>query len=300
MVEEKGQQRCGYVAIVGRPNVGKSTLLNHMLGLKLSITSRKPQTTRHNVLGIKTVDDCQLIFVDTPGIHNDQDKAINRYMNKAAKSAIRDVDIIIFVLDRLLWTEADKVVAAQLANSTAPLIVAINKVDKIEDRGQLLPHIADLQELMPKAEIIPVSALQNKNLDLLEERITRHIPQAAFLFDEDQITDRSERFLAAELVREKITRQLGAELPYQITVEIEAFEMRGHIRHINALILVEREGQKKIIIGEKGKRLKSIGQQARLDMERLFDSKVMLTLWVKVRSGWSDDERALRSLGYRD
>lgn len=293
-------QQCGYVAIVGRPNVGKSTLLNHILGLKLSITSRKPQTTRHNVLGIKTSGNCQLIFVDTPGIHNDQDKAINRFMNKAAQTAIRDVDVVVFVLDRLLWTEADKVVAEKLAASNAPLIVAINKVDRIEDTDELLPHIEHLQQLMPNAEIIPVSALQKKNLTLLEEQITKHIPDGAFLFPEDQLTDRSERFLAAELVREKITRQLGAELPYQITVEIEAFEMKKHIRHIKALILVEREGQKKIIIGEKGLRLKSIGQAARIDMERLFDSKVMLTLWVKVRTGWSDDERALRSLGYKD
>ena len=300
MVDEKIEQRCGYVAIVGRPNVGKSTLLNHLLGLKLSITSRKPQTTRHNVLGIKTSGDCQLIFVDTPGIHSDQDKAINRYMNKAAQTAIRDVDVIVFVLDRLLWTEADKAVAEKLADSNSPIIVAINKVDRIEDTGELLPHIEHLQKLMPKADIIPVSALQKKNLDVLEAQISQHIPQSGFLFPEDQITDRSERFLASELVREKITRQLGAELPYQIAVEIEAFEMKGRIRHINALILVEREGQKKIIIGEKGKRLKSIGQAARIDMERLFDSKVMLTLWVKVRSGWSDDERALRSLGYQD
>ncbi|MDF1830757.1 MAG: GTPase Era [Porticoccaceae bacterium] len=300
MLDEDNQQLCGYVAIVGRPNVGKSTLLNHLLGLKLSITSRKPQTTRHNVLGIKTADDYQLIFVDTPGIHSGQDKAINRYMNKAAETAIRDVDAIVFVVDRLLWTEADQSVAERLRASASPLIIAINKIDRLEDTAELLPHIEYLQGVMPDAEIIPVSALQKKNLDMLENQIIEHIPQSGFLFPEEQITDRSERFLAAELVREKITRQLGAELPYQITVEIEAFEIKGHIRHINALILVEREGQKKIIIGEKGQRLKSIGQAARIDMERLFDSKVMLTLWVKVRSGWSDDERALRSLGYQD
>lgn len=300
MLDEDNQQLCGYVAIVGRPNVGKSTLLNHLLGLKLSITSRKPQTTRHNVLGIKTADDYQLIFVDTPGIHSGQDKAINRYMNKAAETAIRDVDAIVFVVDRLLWTEADQSVAERLRASASPLIIAINKIDRLEDTAELLPHIEYLQGVMPDAEIIPVSALQKKNLDMLENQIIQHIPQSGFFFPEEQITDRSERFLAAELVREKITRQLGAELPYQITVEIEAFEIKGHIRHINALILVEREGQKKIIIGEKGQRLKSIGQAARIDMERLFDSKVMLTLWVKVRSGWSDDERALRSLGYQD
>lgn len=300
MLDEDNQQLCGYVAIVGRPNVGKSTLLNHLLGLKLSITSRKPQTTRHNVLGIKTADDYQLIFVDTPGIHSGQDKAINRYMNKAAETAIRDVDAIVFVVDRLLWTEADQSVAERLRASASPLIIAINKIDRLEDTAELLPHIEYLQGVMSDAEIIPVSALQKKNLDMLENQIIQHIPQSGFFFPEEQITDRSERFLAAELVREKITRQLGAELPYQITVEIEAFEIKGHIRHINALILVEREGQKKIIIGEKGQRLKSIGQAARIDMERLFDSKVMLTLWVKVRSGWSDDERALRSLGYQD
>ncbi len=299
MVSEEEQQ-CGYVAIVGRPNVGKSTLLNHLLGLKLSITSRKPQTTRHNVLGIKTEGACQLIFVDTPGIHNDQDKAINRYMNRAAQSAIRDVDAVVFVVDRLLWTEADELVAERLAGSEAPLILAINKSDRLDDTDLLLPHIERLQKRLPKADIVPISALQKKNLDVLEERIKTCIPHNSFFFPEDQITDRPERFLAAELVREKITRQLGAELPYQIAVEIEGFETRGKIRHISALILVEREGQKKIIIGEGGQRLKSIGQQARLDMERLFDSKVMLKLWVKVRSGWSDDERALRSLGYQD
>lgn len=298
--QKEQRQRCAYVAIVGRPNVGKSTLLNHLLGLKLSITSRKPQTTRHNVLGIKTENDCQLIFVDTPGIHRGQNKAINRHMNRSAETAIRDVDIVVFVVDRLIWTDTDQVVLDQLVDLKSPVIIAINKVDRIDDADQLLPYIERLHSLLPSAEVIPVSALQKKNLDLLEERIKVLTPENAFLFPEDQITDRSERFLAAELVREKITRQLGEELPYQIAVEIEAFEIRGKTRHINALILVEREGQKKIIIGEKGQRIKSIGQQARIDMERLFDSKVMLNLWVKVRSGWSDDERALRSLGYQD
>jgi GTP-binding protein Era len=297
---ENSQQRCGYVAIVGQPNVGKSTLLNHLLGMKLSITSRKPQTTRHKVLGIKTEGTLQLIFVDTPGIHQNQKKAINRIMNKAAESAIRDVDVVVFVVDRLQWDETDQLVAQQLINQNTPVIIAINKIDRVDDTDALLPALESLHQALPNAELIPVSALQSKHLDVLEKAIARHIPSGDHLFPDDQITDRSERFLAAEIVREKITRQLGAELPYQVTVEIEEFSRNANILHINALILVEREGQKRIIIGTKGERLKSIGQQARLDMERLFDSKVMLKLWVKVRSGWSDDERALRSLGYTD
>ncbi|MBV1930178.1 MAG: GTPase Era [Porticoccaceae bacterium] len=297
---ENSQQRCGYVAIVGQPNVGKSTLLNHLLGMKLSITSRKPQTTRHKVLGIKTEGPIQLIFVDTPGIHQNQKKAINRIMNKAAENAIRDVDVVVFVVDRLQWDETDQLVAQQLINQNTPVIIAVNKIDRVDDTDALLPALETLHQALPNAELIPVSALRSKHLDVLEKAIARHIPSGEHLFPDDQITDRSERFLAAEIVREKITRQLGAEVPYQVTVEIEEFSRNANILHINALILVEREGQKRIIIGTKGERLKSIGQQARLDMERLFDSKVMLKLWVKVRSGWSDDERALRSLGYTD
>lgn len=291
---------CGHVAIVGRPNVGKSTLLNHLLGVKLSITSRKPQTTRHNVLGIKTDANYQLVFVDTPGLHGDGQRAINRLMNRAAQSAIQGVDVVIFVVDRLAWSGADEAVARRVAEARVPVIVAINKMDRLGDVEALLPHLARLAGLLPGADCIPVSALQGTNLDKLEELVCRHIPVGAFHFPEDQFTDRSERFLAAELVREKITRQLGAELPYQVNVEIEAFELRGAIRHISALIVVEREGQKKIVIGESGQRIKKIGQQARLDMEALFGGKVMLNLWVKVRSGWADDERALRSLGYQD
>lgn len=297
---EQDAKRCGYVAIVGQPNVGKSTLLNHLLGMKLSITSRKPQTTRHKVLGIKTEGNTQLIFVDTPGIHQNRKKAINRIMNRAAESAIRDVDVIVFVIDRLRWDEADMAVAEQLKEVGTPVIVAINKIDRMENRHTLLPLFETMEQVLPGADVVAVSALRGLNLDVLEQAITQHIPVGEHMFPEDQITDRSERFLAAELVREKITRQLGAELPYQVTVEIEDFENRGNIKHISALILVEREGQKKIIIGSSGDRLKKIGQQARLDMERLFGCKVMLNLWVKVRSGWSDDERALRSLGYID
>lgn len=298
--ETSPEHRCGYVAIVGRPNVGKSTLLNHLLGQKLSITSRKPQTTRHTLLGIKTEGHYQLIFVDTPGIHTNQEKAINRVMNRSAMSAMTDVDAVVFVVDRLEWSSADEYVARQVKNCGAPVIVAVNKVDLIEDKSELLPHLQFVTEQVGACEVVPLSALRQTNLDLLEEQLVALLPLNRHFFPEDQITDRTERFLAAELVREKITRQLGAELPYQITVEIENFSRDERIIHIDALILVERDGQKKIIIGEKGERIKKIGQQARQDMELMFDQKVMLKTWVKVRSGWSDDERALRSLGYID
>ena len=292
--------RCGYVAIVGRPNVGKSTLLNHILGQKLCITSRKPQTTRHTLLGIKTEEHLQMIFVDTPGIHTNQERAINRVMNRSAASVISDVDVVIFVVDRFEWGEADEYVARYLSNSTVPVIVALNKVDMIEDKQALLPHLQFLSGKVDAVELLPLSALRKTNLDELEEKIKAYMPERMHMFPEDQITDRSERFLAAEIVREKITRQLGAEVPYQVTVEIEEFRVEQKITHISALILVERDGQKKIIIGSNGERIKKIGAQARADMETLLDCKVMLRTWVKVRSGWSDDERALRSLGYMD
>lgn len=291
---------CGYVAIVGRPNVGKSTLLNHLMGFKLSITSRKPQTTRHNVLGILTEDQYQMIFVDTPGIHSQQDKALNRYMNKAAGSAIRDVDVIVFVVDRQKWSDADQLVADRVFQQKIPVIIAVNKVDQVDKKDQLLPYLAQLSARFPDAEILPMAALHGQNLERLTSLIKERLPQAGFFYPEDQVTDRSQRFIAAELIREKITRQLGEELPYEITVEIEEWRQEEKVLHISALILVERDGQKKIIIGDGGQRLKKIGQQARKDMETLFETKVMLNLWVKVKAGWSDDERALKSLGYND
>ena len=294
------QTYCGYVAIVGRPNVGKSTLLNHILGQKLCITSRKPQTTRHTLLGIKTKENVQVIFVDTPGIHTNQERAINRVMNRSAASVIADVDLVIFVVDRFEWSSADEYVAKYLSNNQVPVIVAVNKVDMIEDKEALLPHLKFLASKINAAEFIPLSALRKTNLDELEAKIQTYIPQKMHLYPEDQITDRSERFLASEIIREKITRQLGAEVPYQVTVEIEQFRVEGKMTYIDALILVERDGQKKIIIGTKGDRIKKIGEQARADIENLLDCKVMLRTWVKIRSGWSDDERALRSLGYMD
>lgn len=292
--------RCGYVAIVGRPNVGKSTLLNHMLGQKISITSRKPQTTRNNVVGIKTDGDVQIIFVDTPGLHLNQPKAINRYMNRAASTAMKDVDAVVFVVDKLIWTEEDENVARHLSNARCPIILAVNKIDQIDQKETLLPHLQGLAEKLNATEIIPLSALRDINLDRLEQLLVERLPEGVHLYPEDQITDRSSRFMAAEIVREKITRQLGDELPYQMAVEIEEFSHEGNLLTIGALILVERDGQKRILIGDKGERIKLIGQQARIDMEKLFESKIMLKLWVKVKSGWSDDERALRSLGYDD
>jgi GTP-binding protein Era len=292
--------RCGYVAIVGRPNVGKSTILNHILGQKLSITSRKPQTTRHRILGIVTRDKVQAIYVDTPGIHGEQRKALNRYMNRAAQKAQRDVDVILFVVDALKWTPDDDIVLAQLKAQSTPVVLVINKVDTIEDKTRLLPRIAELSALMNFADVVPVSALRGHNLDKLHTQVGGYLPFAPPFFNEDQITDRSQRFLAAEMIREKIMRQLGDEVPYELTVEIDEFKKEGKLLRISATILVERAGQKAIVIGEGGQRLKLIGQEARLDMESFFSSKVMLTLWVKIKGGWSDDERALKSLGYSD
>ena len=292
--------RCGYVAIVGRPNVGKSTLLNYLLGQKISITSRKPQTTRHQVLGIKTEGANQIIFVDTPGLHKAVDKAINRYMNRAATSAIHDVDLILMVVDRTAWTEEDEMVLQQVTRSGLPCILVVNKVDLLADKSVLLPHLEVLAGKADFNTIVPLSALRRHNIEELEAEILGYLPESVHFFPEDQITDRSQRFLAAEIVREKIMRQLGDEIPYAVTVEIEDFSQESEVLHISALILAETKGQKKILIGEGGSRLRSIGTDARQDMEPLFDSKIMLRLWVKVKSGWSDDERALRSLGYED
>ena len=291
-------KRCGVIAIVGRPNVGKSTLLNHLLGQKLSITSRKPQTTRYQVLGVRTDGHLQFIFVDTPGLHLGQSKAINQAMNKAASSALNGVDLILFLCDRAKWTEEDEFVMSLIAQQSSPAALVVNKVDLIQDQSTLLPFIEGLSSRFEFDAVLPVSALRSRGLDELVKYLERHVPEGPHLFPEDQITDRSQRFLAAELVREKIIRQLGDELPYAAAVEIESFaeDDRG-VLHIHALILVERDGQKKILIGESGDRLKSIGTSARKDMERAFDSKVMLKLWVKVKSGWSDDARALKTLG---
>ncbi|MDP1930336.1 MAG: GTPase Era [Gammaproteobacteria bacterium] len=291
-------QRCGFIAIVGRPNVGKSTLLNHLLQQKISITSRKPQTTRHRIMGIKTVADTQFVYVDTPGIHKSQKKAINRVMNNTATSTLDGVDVVLFVVERLVFNEEDEMVLEALLKVKVPVLLLINKCDLLDSRERLLPHIERLSRRREFADIIPLSVLGGHNLDVVENCVQKYLPTGPFLFPEDQVTDKSSRFLAAEIIREKITRQLGDELPYEVTVEIEKYTLQGEILHIHGLILVDKESQKQIIIGKSGDRLKLIGSAARLDMEKVFESKVMLNLWVKVKSGWADDERALHSLGY--
>lgn len=293
-------QYCGYVALLGRPNVGKSTLLNRMLGQKISITSRRPQTTRHRITGIDTDGSYQTVFVDTPGIQNKHDSAIHRYMNRAASSAINDVDVIVMVVDRLSWTEEDKYVADSIANAGVPVILVINKVDRVVDKNKLLPHMQELAKHLTWADVVPLSAKSGHNVDLLKKAIYRRLPERQHFYDAEQITDRSERFLAAELIREKLMRQMGDELPHKAAVEIEKFQVQNNTTHINALIWVERDGQKKIVIGKNGEKIKQIGIDARIDIEKMLDTKVMLTLWVKVKGSWSDDDRMLKSLGYSD
>ncbi|MEO5573544.1 MAG: GTPase Era [Gammaproteobacteria bacterium] len=290
--------RCGYVAILGRPNVGKSTLLNRILGQKISITSRRPQTTRHRILGIKTVGTAQAIYVDTPGLHQGGKRAMNRYMNRAASGAIGEVDVVLFVVEALRWSEQDQYVLEKLQSTQAPVILVINKVDKIADKTALLPHLAMLSAKMKFTQVIPLSATGGDNVAVLEEKVHDLLPMAEHFYPEDQVTDRSERFLAAELVREKLMSTLGEELPYALTVEIEQFSLQDELLTIGAVIWVERAGQKAIVIGKNGSRLKDIGQQARLDMQTIFEHKVFLRLWVRVKEGWSDDARALISLGY--
>ncbi len=291
---------CGYVAIVGRPNVGKSTLLNYIIGQKLSITADKPQTTRHQILGVKTTEDSQVIYVDTPGIHTGGKKAINRYMNKAATSITKDVDVIVFIVHALKWTGEDQAVLNKLKESKVPLILAVNRIDWVTDKSRLLPFLQEIQAKHDFSDIIPISALKGTHVNELEELIGKYLPEGEPYFPEDQVTDRSVKFLTAEIIREKLFRELGEELPYQTTVDIESFKEEEGLVRIHATVLVETKGQKTIVIGKKGDRLKSMSTNARHDIEKLLDSKVFLRVWVKVRKGWSDDEQALSSLGYTD
>ncbi|EEX50497.1 GTPase Era [Pasteurella dagmatis] len=292
---------CGFIAIVGRPNVGKSTLLNKILGQKISITSRKAQTTRHRIVGIHTEGAYQAIYVDTPGLHIEEKRAINRLMNRAASSAIGDVDLIIFVVDGTHWNEDDEMVLNKLRAAKTPVVLAINKIDNIKNKEEMLPFITELSSKFGFAHVVPISAQSGKNVNELEKIVRNSLREGIHHFPEEYVTDRSQRFMASEIIREKLMRFTGDELPYSVTVEIEQFKLneRGTYE-INGLILVEREGQKKMVIGNKGQKIKQIGIEARSDMERLFDNKVHLELWVKVKSGWADDERALRSLGYMD
>lgn len=291
---------CGYVALIGRPNVGKSTLMNHLLGQKLSITSRKPQTTRHRILGIKTSEIGQAIFMDTPGMHSEEKKVLNRYLNKTADSTLLGVDVVVWLLDGLYWHEYDERIFKKLQAAGLPVILVVNKVDKIKDKQAMLAFFADAKKKYPFEQIVPVSALKSTNLDVLEQQIMALLPVADPIYPADQITDRPERFFAAEIVREKLTRRLGDELPYSLTVEIEQFEELPELCKIYANIWVERSSQKSIVIGKQGEMLKKIGTEARIDIEKLIGQKVFLQLWVKVKKGWSDNQRALQSLGFTD
>ncbi len=293
---------CGMVAIVGRPNVGKSTLLNRILGQKVSITSKKPQTTRHRIMGIHTEAESQIVFVDTPGLHIEEKRAINRLMNRAAASSLGDAVMVVFVVDGMNWTNDDEMVLKKLhggEDEERKIVLAINKVDNIEDKEALFPYLEQMAQKFPFDEILPISATKGTNVRRILELAKDCLPESPHYFPDDYITDRSQRFMASEIVREKLMRFLGDELPYDATVEIEQFTMMENgVYQINALILVERKGQKRMVIGKNGERIRTIATQARIDMEALFDNKVFLEVWVKVKSGWADDERALRSLGY--
>ena len=289
--------KSGTIAIVGRPNVGKSTLINRLIGEKISIVSRKAQTTRHRIMGILTQPDAQYVFVDTPGFQTKHTNALNRTMNRGVTQALAEVDVVILVVEAERFDERDLAVV-KLLPAGQPVILAVNKIDQLKDRAQLLPILAKLAGQYAFAAIVPVSAAKGSQLDELLGEARRHLPNDELLFGEDEITDKSERFLASEYIREKLFRLIGDELPYSATVEVEKFEVEGGLRRISAAIVVDRQAHKGIVIGKGGETLKRIASEARQDMERLFDGKVFLEVFVKVKSGWSDDERLLKSLGY--
>jgi GTP-binding protein Era len=292
--------RAGHVAVIGRPNVGKSTLVNALVGAKVSITSNRPQTTRHRLLGIATFGHGQLLLVDTPGIHREQKRAMNRWMNRAARGALEGVDAALLVIEAGRWDDEDTLAYDALREAGVPVVLAVNQVDRVKDKATLLPFLAKVSDGREFAAVHPVSALKRKGLEPLVDSLLALMPEQPPLYAEDEITDKSQRFLAGELVREQLMRLLGAELPYATTVEVERFVEEGRMLRIGAVIWVEREGQKAIVIGKGGERLREIGSRAREQMERLFGAKVFLETWVRVREGWSDDEAALRTLGYHD
>lgn len=290
----------GYCAIVGRPNVGKSTLLNRLIGQKLAITSPKPQTTRHSIIGVKSREDGQIVYVDTPGIHQRGDHAMNRYLNQTARSALRDVHLILFVVEAMNWTAEDESVLMAIAAARTPAVLVVNKIDRIKIKQELLPFLSAIAAKMEFVEVFPLSAKSGENIESMERRILELLPPGENYFPEDQLTDRSERFFASELIREQLTRRYDKEIPYALTVEIDKFEEEAGLYRIHALIWVEREGQKSIIIGNKGAALKETAKQARIAMERLYGKRVYLEIWIKVKKSWSNDARALINLGYSD
>jgi GTP-binding protein Era len=291
---------CGHVALIGRPNVGKSTLMNHLLKQKISITSRKPQTTRHRILGISTTAAGQVIYLDTPGMHHSEERALNRYLNRTADTTLLGVDVIVWLLDGLVWQAFDDIILKKLEQAGLPVILAVNKVDKIKDKEAILAFFDQAQKRFSFEGFLPISALKGTNLEQLESTLLQLLPEGDLIYPEDQVTDRPERFLCAEIVREKLTRRLGDELPYSLTVEVERYEELPHITKIYIVIWVERVSQKSIVIGTEGEMLKQIGTDARFDIEKLIGQKAFLKLWVKVKKGWSDNERALLSLGFNE
>jgi len=291
-------KKSGYISIVGKTNVGKSTLLNEILGQKVAITSRKPQTTRHRLLGIKTIEDSQMIFIDTPGFHKGHKRALNQYMNKVASSAMKGVDVLIYVIEGLNWTEEDQELMSQIPEGYETSILVINKTDKIEQKEDLLPFIGSMSELNKFSDIIPLSALKKQNVSSLVDSILLKIPEGDHIYPSDQVVDVSERFLASEIIREKCITRVGDELPYRISVAIDKFKEEDKITHIDATLFVEKSSQKGMLIGSSGSKLKSIGTAARLELEEVLQTKIMLNLWVKVKSGWTDDEAMLSTMGY--
>lgn len=289
---------CGIVSIAGRPNVGKSTLLNHLVGQKLSITAHKPQTTRHSILGIYTDDERQVIYVDTPGIHVTGKQKLNQVLNKTASASLHDVDVIILMVQAMVWNDDDQRAYDLVSATGVPFFIAVNKIDTIRKKQELLPFLTNLPKHKQLQEVVLISARKGAGIDALTSSVHELIPEGAWQFEADELTDRSSRFLAAEAVREQLTRLLSAELPYALTVEIETFEESPELLRIGAVIWVEKNSQKGIVIGKGGSQLKEVGSRARSTLEKLFDNKVFLQLWVRVKEGWADDERALRSLGY--
>lgn len=292
--------RCGFVTVVGKPNVGKSTLINRLMGQKISITSRRPQTTRHRILAIRTEGDSQVVLVDTPGMHTEDRKMMNRLINRAARSSLDGVDVIVLVINAKGWSAEDELPLELVKQQKVPVILAINKVDRVKDKTKLLPLIDESRQRLRFEEIVPISALNGDNMEALYDCIRQRLPVAPKCFPDDQITDRSVRFIVSEMIREQIFRQLGEELPYVSAVELEEYKESDNLINIKASIWVERESHKGIVIGKGGQKLKSLGTSAREQIERLVDKQVHLDIWVKVRRGWRDDSAALEGLGYSE
>ena len=292
-------KKTGMVSLIGKTNVGKSTLLNQLVEQKVSITSRKPQTTRQRLLGIKTEGSNQIIYVDTPGFHQGHKRALNKFMNKTALSSIEGVDIILFVVDALNFSQTDEHLLSQVSTKDNQVMLVINKIDKVAKKEKLIPFVEEVTKLFPFSEVIPISALKRKNIDILEKEITKRLPVGAHLYPEDQIADSSERFLASEIIREKCISRVGDEIPYRLSVVIDNFKEEDKLITIDGTIYIEKSSQKGIVIGEQGKRLKAIGTAARKDLERMLNNKVMLRLWVKVKKDWTNDRSALNFMGYK-